>query len=202
MNLTIKKYIADIIIKCQEHGKHFKLVGLPYLRYAGGKCSGYCDSTGLTVAIKKDIKEWLLVLIHEDAHLDQLLEKSPLWFNEFAETDEIDVWVKKKRTRNKRIDKCFDAAIALELDCEKRSVEKIKKYKLPVDTKEYIRKSNAYLFSYTVTKLNRRWFEFPYRIPAIYEKMPDKFLDLKDYTNKKHPLLSLYNYDLMNTVKL
>jgi hypothetical protein len=202
MNLAIKKYIGDIITKCQENDRHFKLVGLPYLRYAGGKCSGYCDHTGLTVAIKKDLKEWILVLIHEDAHLDQLLEESPLWFNEFAETNDIEVWVKNKRTRNNRIDKFFEATIALELDCEKRSVEKIKKYKLPVNVEEYIRKSNAYLFSYMITRINRRWFEFPYRIPQIYEKMPNKFLNLKDYLNKNHPLLSLYNYELINTIKL
>lgn len=197
MKDTINNFIGSVVQTCQENGKHLKLLGIPYLRYAGGKCSGFCDVHGLTVAIKKPLEEWLLVLIHEAAHLDQVIEKSPVWFNDYAETDEIDIWVKNKRTRNKRIDKCFEAAIALELDCEKRSVKKIKKYNLPVDIGEYIKKSNAYLFSYMVTKQNRCWFEFPYKIPEIYNKMPKRFLKFEDYINPKHPLLALYNYNLM-----
>jgi hypothetical protein len=196
MHTAIKNLIADTIELCEKNGKYFKLAGAPYLRYAGARCSGYCDIYGLTVAIKKDLDEWLLVFIHEAAHLDQVIEESPIWFNEYAETDDINVWVKNKQVKNKNIDKYFKAAIALELDCEKRSVAKIKKYKLPVDVGEYTKKANAYIFSYTVTQLNRKWFEFPYKIPEIYNKMPKRFLKLEDYINKRHPLLSLYNYDL------
>jgi hypothetical protein len=196
MKDSINNFIGSVMETCQNHGKHFKLMGLPHLRYAGARCSGFCDVYGLTVAIKKPTEEWLLVLIHEAAHLDQVIEKSPLWFNDYAETDDIDTWVQSKRRRTKRIDKCFNAATALELDCEKRSVAKIKKYKLPVSVGEYIQKSNAYLFSYMVTKQHRRWFEFPYKIPEIWKKMPKRFLKLEDYLNPRHPLLALYNYNL------
>lgn len=68
--------------------------------------------------------------------------------------------------------------IGVELDCEKRTIEKAKKYNLPVNIKEEIQKANSYILFYTFVKESRKWNtpgKAPYQIREVWSKMPDTF---------------------------
>ena len=52
----------------------------------------------------------------------------------------------------------FKTVQEMELDCERKSVEMIKKFDLPIDIEEYTSIANIYIFYYTYAKKNRCWF--------------------------------------------
>ena len=108
------------------------------------------------MGVKKSQKEWLPILVHETCHLDQWIEDA----DKFMEDDGINIvdeWLSGKDIDAKIILDAINASRYLELDCEKRSVEKIKKYRLPVDVENYIKMSNTYVYFYQWVLENRKW---------------------------------------------
>jgi hypothetical protein len=170
------------------------MVAKPFVEANSIKCSGFFDEEDMELAVATNKKEndWLVILIHESCHLDQYTQKTPIWKQGEDGIGIIDDWLDNKTYNGQQLIKAFEDTIKLEVDCEKRSVKKIKKYNLPINTEEYIQKANAYLISYWATYRDRKWFPFPYNDPKIYKNMPTKFLSLKNYLNKNHPLLNLY----------
>jgi hypothetical protein len=150
-------------------------------------CNGYFDGDNrlLACAMGKDISYWLLILLHESSHMDQFLENDPTWTNNIGlvQTDE---WLAGKEDVDLNvIAEEIRTSIDIEVDCEKRTVEKIKKWSLDkiIDTEEYIQKSNAYILFYLWMKKNRSWYTIgkePYNIDEIVSIMPKTF-DI-DYT--------------------
>ena len=146
------------------------------------KCSGYFDSDGeiptLAVATGRGSKFWITILVHESCHMEQWAEDSYLW-QQTNTMYKIDEWLTGKEFPKEEIDEAINSARSLELDCEKRAVKKIRKWKLPISKEEYIQKSNAYILFYNYMKKVRKWStpeRSPYRSKKIYTFMPDKFL--------------------------
>lgn len=113
-------------------------------------CSGYfCDSDkALVVACGKPFKEWFEILIHEFCHLEQWKTdpRWKKWTNACGKTWEWmagDIIMNKTQLRN-----VLDNMVELEKDCEMRAVEKIRKWDLPVNITQYVKKANVYLYSY------------------------------------------------------
>ena len=130
------------------------------------------------VAIKKSLKEWLPVFVQESCHLDQWIENTKIW-RESCELDIFDDWVLGKEFDKKTLNKSLRNSINIELDCEKRAVQKIIEWNLPIDVKEYIQRSNAYIMSYNYVKKKRRLYKkekSPYLNKKIYKQMPDVWL--------------------------
>jgi hypothetical protein len=192
MNKNIKNLLGDISLKCLKNKISLELIAKKHLIYNNIECSGLFDENGLKVSTDKPLEDWLIILIHESCHMDQFLEKSPYWNTEKDPLAIVDKWLNKKNINSKILKKAFQDSILLELDCEKRSVKKMKKYKLKINTSLYIQKANAYLFSYWATYKNREWFKFPYLNPKIYKKMPNKFLTEKEYLDENCKYLKLY----------
>ena len=85
-------------------------------------------------------------------------------------------WLDGENHRN--ITKHISVARDLELDNEKRSVKLIKKFKLPIDVKLYIKKANAYVLFYNYMLITRRWCKpnnSPSRNPILLAECSDKF---------------------------
>lgn len=195
MNTNITKLIADISKKCIENKINFRLEYAEQIDTNNIPCSGYFDESSLVVATKKkNIQDWLDILIHESCHLDQFVEKSPVWVPDELGLYVVEDWIKNKKINSKKVETAFINTINLELDCEKRTVRKIKKYKLKINTKEYIQKANSYLFGYGVSFHKKTWPSTPYEKPYIYKKMPKKFLKAEDYFNIPSEILKLYKY--------
>jgi len=189
---NLQKFIAKTASNCIKNNISFCLVHKPYIEVGSIKCSGYFDEKDLMVATDKKEKEWLPILVHESCHLDQFLNKSQLWDAGEHGINTIDSWLRNESCNNELLIEAFKNTIKLELDCEIRTVKKIKKYKLNIPLKEYIQRVNAYIFSYWATYRDKKWFPFPYNNPKIYKKMPVYFLNLKQYLDYQTEYLKIY----------
>jgi hypothetical protein len=69
--------------------------------------------------------------------------------------------------------------------------KKIKKYGLNIDTEDYIKRGNIYLYSYYCFYHQKCWYDSKFKIydqTDIIKKMPTKYLNLEDYWIK-NPLV-------------
>jgi hypothetical protein len=195
MNKNINKLIADISHKCIENKINFRLEYTNQVTVNDIPCSGFFDEESLVVATKKKtLQDWLDVLIHESCHLDQFVEKSPVWCPDDIGLYIVENWIQNKKITFKKATEAFHNTILLELDCEKRTVKKIKKYKLDFDLDLYIQKANVYLYGYGVSFKKKVWPNKPYEKSFIINKMPKKFLKTEEYFNIPDHILSLYKY--------
>lgn len=181
MNKNIQKLISDIALKCIQHKINFRLEYTDQVDQENIACSGYFDEESLVVATKKrHTQDWLDTLVHESCHLDQFIEKSPLWGDEKS-LFIVEDWIHGKNIRKSILEKGFKNTLALEMDCEKRTIAKMEKYNICFNKKDYIQKANSYLFSYTYAYINKAWYPQPYEKPRIYKHMPSKFLKVDEY---------------------
>lgn len=201
----VKLFISNLKEDCKKNNIELVLKnsqGIPYT--TGGEnpmmVNGYFDDKPpkLACAVGKDISQWLLVLIHESSHMDQFIEKVPEWTNNIG-LDETDRWIHGKEGDMELIHREIKTGIDVELDCEKRSVEKIKKLGLDsiINIDDYIRKANAYILFYLWMEKNRRWYEIgkePYNIDNIVNSMPNSF-DI-DYTVLTPDIEKLFDNNL------
>ena len=193
MNKNIKQLIGDVAFKCVQNKIFFHLDYVNKVDQENLPCSGYFDEKSLVVATnKKNVREWLDVLVHESCHLDQFLEKSKLWVSDGNSLLIVEAWINKKNISERRKNKGFKNTIALELDCEKRTVAKIKKYNLNINKEEYIQKANSYLFSYLYSMIHRKWYPTPYENPRIWKRMPKNFLTINQYLDRNSKYLKYF----------
>ncbi len=185
-NKNIDKFISDLINLCVKEGVDFKLTNKKHILLSGIPCSGYFEGDvefgKLFVATGKPQKKWLPILVHESCHLDQWLENK----EKFISSDGIEVidsWLNGNRVNMSKLKGAINNSKKLELDCEKRSVEKIKKYKLPINIETYIQMSNSYIYFYNWVLKNRSWTPKgkELHIPEIYSNAPKEFQ--KRYNN-------------------
>lgn len=198
----IQSLIDDTRNKAEENSVNFILQETKTVPYAVGNfpVSGYFVDYGqptLAVATDKPLKDWVMVLAHEGSHMEQWIERSPYWTENFINgkesVDYLDEWCGGKEFTQEEIDNFVSKSIAVELDCEKRTIEKAKKYNLPVNIKEEIQKANSYILFYTFIKESREWNkpgQAPYQVKEVWSKMPDKF-DI-DYTSISNDIKELY----------
>lgn len=185
----VKVFIEDLKIYTKEN--NIKLILSPekgvQFSEGGILCNGYFDdiTSTLACALGKDVSQWLVILLHESCHMDQWVEKVPEW-TENVGMDNIEKWLNGDDSVNmNNIDNEIRTSIIVEVDCEKRTIEKIKKYGLDsiINIDEYIQKSNAYVLFYLWMRKNRKWYTIgkePYNIPDVVSVMPKTF-DI-DYT--------------------
>jgi hypothetical protein len=195
MKNSISKFLLLVQEDCTKHG--VEIVFHPKEEIKLSKTvsvSGYWsdDDRQLNVAIYCD--EWLTVLAHEYGHFCQWKE------NKFTgeETSNayliFDEWLEgKKEISKKRIDKICQLIQECELDCEKRALTFIKKFKLYKNEKLYIQKANSYVLGYAAAKINRKWFKKPpSRLNAVYSSMSKSFT--KSLTPNKKQLQLLLEH--------
>lgn len=144
-------------------------------------CSGYFIDNGdpsLGVGCNKPLEKWLPILVHEYSHMCQFIEKSEHWINNFEDgketIDYIEDWMCGSDCD--KIEDFIKRSFLVEADCEKRTIEVIKEFELPIDIKEYTQKANSYILYYYMILKKRKWYnkgQEPYSIKELYEKMPN-----------------------------
>lgn len=194
--MTSNEFIELIKNECKERGVVIKIGKGKYINYGKGfRVSGYFSTSPEILAFATKHKGFLETLVHESCHMDQWYEKDKVWqiSAKYDDDNVFDNWITQKDYPLSKVFKSIDRIQLVELDCEKRSVKKIKKYDLPIDIKQYIKRANSYLFLYTFIKVKRKWPDKgPYYIKQIVDLMPDKFL--KDYSYLSPELCKLYEY--------
>jgi len=188
---SVNKLIEDTENTCIQN--NIKLIlsdttHVPYLETSVMMVNGYFSDFPkgiLACAIQKPLKDWITILAHESSHMDQYIENCPA-YKKLVESrqgakdvyDLIDEWINGREFSQQELDSFFKIAIDTELDCEKRTVEKLKKYNIPVDLVEYVQNANAYVMFYTYIKKFRKWYivgKEPYRVSEVLSKMPTNF---------------------------
>ena len=171
-------------VKKESHGIKLDLRKRSgYLRIGSNiKCSGYFDSENKELVVATKRTDWLDILVHEYAHLTQFVDQCEAWVEGASTTDEIDRWLGGEEIED--IERHIVACRNLELDNEKRSVEIIKKFDLPIDVERYTKKANGYVYFYTWMLRTRRWSKpgnSPYSNETVISTMPNEFQE--DYKN-------------------
>lgn len=194
-------FITELEKECAENNIELFLPNTPGVQYPGmdTQTNGYFDSGNrvLACATGKELNKWLLILLHEASHMDQFLEGDPL-FNESLGLEETFKWIEGSDDVDfNLVDEEIKQSIAVEVDCEKRTVGKIKKYGLDfvVSVDEYTQKSNAYALFYLWMRQKRSWYKIgfePYNVESVYTKMPKTF-DI-DYSNLSDELIDAFNH--------
>lgn len=177
---TVRNFISDLVQQCTKEQIEFKLTNTNKINLSGIPCNGYFEGTELKgkliVATNKPQKDWLPILVHESCHLDQWLEDK----QKFIKLDSIgiiDKWLNGEKIKKTELIKAFRASKKLELDCEKRSIIKIKKYNLPINIEEYIQMANSYIYFYNWVLENRKWVSKNKTLytKEIYKLAPKEF---------------------------
>jgi hypothetical protein len=203
-----KEVIKNIYFTAKSHGVKFNISNEEKIGYPpDGKMmvSGYFmgDENGnqpeLGLAVGGSKQDWLLILLHESCHMDQWLGKSSIWSNgQLAGKDVYDLleeWINGKELQDWEIHKIIKSCIDIELDCEKRTVEKIRNYELlNIDRVEYIQKANSYIMFYGAILKKRKWYvKAPYIEKNVWMRMPKAFLEKSNYIDVKSEYMDLYD---------
>lgn len=179
--MSVAQFIADEIADCRTRGIFVNLAPTPTLKSGGIETTGWFDETSLQVAIDRPLRDWLGTLVHESCHKDQFVENAPVWadvkLNGVHDCCGIlDLWLDGLvEVAPERMAEVVAKVQSLELDCERRSVEKIKSAKLPLDLDAYIRSANVYVWFHLTLPITRRWVVAPYNNPRLLEMMPPHF---------------------------
>lgn len=191
-NEIVDNFISKIREDCDRNDVKLILSDTTHVLYPVGNVlvNGYFvkyPQLTLAVAMKKPQQQWLSILVHESSHMDQCLENCKEWRESFIgekeTTDYIDEWIGGKEFTKDELDFFIKSTRNCELDCEKRSAEKIKEYNLPIDVYWYIKKSNAYIYFHNFIRKYRKWYipgKEPYNIKEIVDIMPSTYDN--DYT--------------------
>ena len=169
------KIVSDIKQACASYGIRFYEGQGRSVFLDGTHSSGYFDDESKVLAYAKKAQDSILILLHESSHLDQWIEGK----YSFSKYPMMWEWLSGKEYTDKQIKSVIQDVIAVELDCEKRTVRKIKQYGLDVDVERYIQKANAYMYFFHWIMISRRWMK---RSNSFYSKddlidaCPKKFL--------------------------
>lgn len=138
------------------------------------------DPLEFTVAMGGSFRGSMSVYVHEYGHYLQWLDDTSIWHDEDHVTPFFN-WLEGEQDTITK--KQVYGAQMLELDCEKKAVELIKDFDLPINLDWYIKCANAYLFSYNSIYKRRKWTakKSCHRVKKIYDMMPTHFLPKHEY---------------------
>jgi hypothetical protein len=186
---NVNRFIDDLIKLCKENSIKLELSDTEKVTAKDNlKCNGYFDGEKLVVATKNPLNLWLRILVHESCHVDQSIEDKK-WYNDCNDhISKIDKWLKNSKKDFEDKEKSYKIVAELELDCERRAINKIKKYKLPIDINEYIKEANEYILGYMKSRKTGKWDDGTKTLDKkLRESMPNKFLNIDYYMNVTIP---------------
>lgn len=159
--MSFYKLIDKTIDTAHNHNIRVKLNMGRYTYVDNTKCGGYFDDGARILVTALGNKYWKSVFIHEGCHMDQYLENSKYWRELYVNKEDISVdfwdWLSGINIPKKRLIAATKVLQNLERDCERRTIKKIKEYKVNIDLNNYIQIANHYLYSYTHILKSRNW---------------------------------------------
>ena len=180
--MTINQLIDDTKKVAKRHGVKLRVVKGDFVQFGETKSNGFFDPETklLAVAFNANFKD---TFIHESCHMDQWIEDSQISaeYDSIVTTLLFDVLSGEAQYEGNEAAFAEQVRISrdLELDCERRSVAKIKQYNISdIDTSVYTKKANSYIFFYTYLLTTRKWYEIgkePYSLEEVWRESPDHF---------------------------
>jgi hypothetical protein len=182
-------FLGKSILKYRNY--RFTFAPQKYLITGKATSVGWADDREVRVATKRPLSTWIDVFVHETCHIDQQ-EQRLRWYKPREDAlGKVDEWLAGKNIHN--VEKYVLLVAELEWDCERRSIRKIARNKLPINLKEYAQRANAYVLGYHWTLANRKWCKKSYENPNVWRSMPKTLIPLSTalYPNKK--LMEAFN---------
>lgn len=123
--------------------------------------SGYFDDVNLKLAVATGAPDWVGVFAHEASHMDQFVDGSEYWTDDLTDAYNVlqTATAIPDLVTHAELKDALNKIVLLEADCERRTVEKIIQYKLPVDIDEYCQLANGYLYFHTAMLYYRKWYD-------------------------------------------
>jgi hypothetical protein len=157
--------------------------------------SGYFDDASKELLVCINEPNWIETLVHEFCHFLQFKEQDPLYTSldqgDSNYLSEVWDWLDNKHefVSTKRKNEAFRKIIDMELDCERRSVEMIKRFKLPINLEDYEYTAFVYIHFYNFCKKYRTWFSDGVSVADIVEisDLEDKYKISLDGDFRKLP---------------
>jgi hypothetical protein len=184
-NPNVQQFLKKEIDHCVNHNIKIKFQSTKFIEVNGVDCCGYFEDMPkpfMHVAINKPLLEWLPIFIHESCHKDQYLEKTQVWSQKirdyFDAGNILDMWLNEAvELTPKQLKEVINQIIQVELDCEKRTVEKIKTNNLPLNIEEYIQQANSYILYHHLLAQTRSYpgKACPYELKELWSQMPKTF---------------------------
>lgn len=124
---------------------------------------------------KNNFEGIIKVFIHEYSHFEQWKDQSKIFNTGISATAKYDRWL-NKTVKTTKINYLRNIQ-KMELDCDRRAVELIKKFNLDIDIENYIQESNSYIIAYNYVHEKRKFFSsFPYHRSDLIKFMPSRHL--------------------------
>jgi len=181
-DMDVKQFLLHVYNETKQAGVTLQLTPTKTVACEGERINGFFDTEPphtLAVATNHRMSLWLKVLVHEYSHFEQWRFNAPLWREGYVGGEDssglLFDWLGGKKFSRKKLLKIIKRTQACEWDCERRTLENIKRFSLPLDTGEYAQYANAYVYFYTWVGIRRKWYKAgsePYRVPQILAAMP------------------------------
>tara|TARA_R110000824_G_scaffold12226_7_gene53656 strand:- start:63526 stop:64137 length:612 start_codon:yes stop_codon:yes gene_type:complete len=177
-----QKLIDFIKADVKANGGKLVLHKTKSVKWGSESSNGFFDESdvSLHVATNYDIKDWLGILVHEYCHFQQYLENCYQWRICYDPIDVFELFEDVLKPNVKYdpdlVHRSFNAIRNLELDCERRTVKMLKEFNSPINVTKYCQGASAYVFFYNYVSKHKKWYKkdtAPYRVKAVYSRMPD-----------------------------
>lgn len=156
---------------------------------------GWFDGERKLFRVANGCTQAFAVMVHEYNHFLQWRDDRKLWHRCATTESEIEIALDGA---NEITDRMIRNVIAIEHDCDVRSLEMIDDLQLDIDAEQYAARTNAYLMMYHMMRhVGRAPRKYPTEIRAIVDTMPRRLYNLSYYLDPKN--ISDQAIDLMLT---
>ncbi len=177
----VREYFVEIDNFCKKAKITFKISSGLALN-SNGRCGGYfCNQTKtLAVAIGiKNLSKIIPLVEHERQHIRQFLNPRSIWYKKGIITGHARFSNYLSGHRIYKARECCMATLALELDCERKTIRALKRWSKYLDMSKTLRRTNSYLLSHWKMLETGKWPSKSCYDNKILAHCPDEFL--KDY---------------------
>lgn len=187
-------FLINCITELERHGVNLIISGEEQVKFDSVYSSGFFEDKPLTFAVAtgKPFDKWFAIFVHEYNHFKQWQENPDVFSQLNKDITELFKWVSHEiELEPTLVNKYAKEALWIEWDCEKRSVDNIKKNGLEqfLDLPTYIMGANAYFNFYHVVESERQWYkkgQEPYTLEHVYHLFPsDKITSLETLTEEQ-----------------
>jgi len=181
MRKNVERLVSDIVIELIKNKITVILEQTKELHVSDNiTCDGFFNDETFVCAVGKPVNTWLSTFVHEYCHFLQMKEncKEHVEYSNNKTVALIDDWIEDETLKisNVRIKRACELIRDLELDCEKRTVEKMKEYGVDFNEKQYIKSASAYIHFYNILPFQRTWFKkSPTKVNQILDMMPNSW---------------------------
>lgn len=182
MDKKFSNLIGHCVYDLIDHGVHVDFQAAANVTSGDLACSGFFDDSVplLTMATRQVSNDWRLLFLHEYCHFTQWKEGK---LSVLDDIENLDDWYGEDCSYDYETAEHLTRVYQeIELDCEKRVIDILRRRKIRIDKKKYITSANAYIWLYQIALERKQWIEAgAYTRPKIASYCPETWItDLGD----------------------